>query len=169
MASDDRSNQQTGQADQAEQSIQDEADRTSVSKNDTKTPGGFRGFYEKMLRGYQSVIHAMSLFPIYLLSAFCLGLSLSPGLWVFNTIQNATMHSAFYIKYPALGFAFALAFYCYGFTLIFMVPFFNFILRASPKPSRGPYYSWNNVVWYIHVIRFSNSSHRHRLICSFIE
>jgi acetyltransferase-like isoleucine patch superfamily enzyme len=43
-----------------------------------------------------------------------------------------------------------MAFFIYGFTLIFVAPFFNFIMPFRIKPFRGTYYSISSIPWYIH-------------------
>ncbi|MCB0368179.1 MAG: hypothetical protein KDD45_01760, partial [Bdellovibrionales bacterium] len=58
----------------------------------------------------------------------------------------------------ALGLAFG--YFLYGFSLIFLAPLCNFLIRGYLKAWRGPYYSLESIKWYVHngltyLVRFT--------------
>jgi hypothetical protein len=111
---------------------------------------GISGFLETGLRRFRLIGYLLALFPLYMLAALIMGISATPGLIFFNFIIKTTLGWSEYLRIFLLAWAFILAFFMYGFTLIFIVPFFNFILPFRIKPFRGAYYSLNSVPWYIH-------------------
>lgn len=79
-----------------------------------------------------------------------MGVSLTPGLTLFEwTWQNTlTLHPI--LKNACLGFAVASGFFLYGLTLIFVVPLVNKLLPLSVKPMRATWYSLSVIPWYYH-------------------
>ena len=61
---------------------------------------------------------------------------------------------------PAYAFAIAFGYFLYGFTLIFLAPLINFLMRGNLKAWRGPYYSAESFKWFLHngltyLVRFT--------------
>ena len=55
-----------------------------------------------------------------------------------------------YLRHFLLAWMLIVSYFIYGFILIFVIPFFNFIMPFRLKPFRGGYYSLTSVPWYIH-------------------
>ncbi len=121
---------------------------------------GIAGLFETVLRKFRNLMHIACLMPIYLLSAVAMGISLVPGIYLFTCVSCCTQAWPQVLHFAALGMALAVGFMLYGFTLILVVPLFNFILPTRIKAWRGIYYSLQSVPWYIHnaltyVVRYT--------------
>lgn len=111
---------------------------------------GIAGLYELVLRRAKILVHALTLVPLYFLACIFLGASLVPGAYAFIFMQELTANQPSLVKVFALCFTLAAAYFLYGFTLLFLAPFANFLLRTNLKPSRGPYFSIEFLSWYVH-------------------
>lgn len=126
-------------------------ERRTLDPSQQKTRhSGVRGFFERCLRAYRVAIHALVLFPLYGIAAFCMGLALTPGLGLVRWVLHATANWQELSRLVTLGIAVAAAYFLYGFTLLFLVPLMNFFLSRRLRPWRGPYYSVECVRWYVH-------------------
>ena len=54
------------------------------------------------------------------------------------------------VNYFAIALSIVCGYLLYGFTLVFVTPFFNKILPFRLKAFRGPYYSLHSIPWYVH-------------------
>ncbi|MBK7961113.1 MAG: hypothetical protein IPK04_07815 [Bdellovibrionales bacterium] len=111
---------------------------------------GTKGFFEKVLRKFKILSHLALLPAIYLTASLCLGLSLVPGIAFFRYLIEITEKQTTLIQNLALGFSIAVGYFLYGFTLIFVTPTVNFLIRGKLKAWRGPYYSVETFKWYLH-------------------
>lgn len=111
---------------------------------------GVKGYVETFLRRFRTPAFAIFLSPLLVLCCFCLGAAAAPGLYIFDFIREQTAGWPPVLHYGATGFGFALGFFIYGLSLIFIVPAVNFILPLRVKPFRGPWYSLAAVPWYYH-------------------
>lgn len=128
-------------------------DRSKRAYTDPKisTRGGFGGILESVLRRFKTLTHVLVIIPLYGIGCITLGLAAAPALALheFLSANIATTWPAVF-RYSAHGTAIAACYYTYGFSLLFVVPAINFVLRANLKPWRGPYYSLEAIRWYIH-------------------
>jgi hypothetical protein len=111
---------------------------------------GLLGAFEVTIRRFKLVSHALTLLPCYLLGSICMGLAATPGISLLVTVWNATTTLAAPLHFAATGIATAAGYFLYGFSLLFIIPAVNFILRVRIRPWRGPYYSAPAVKWYVH-------------------
>lgn len=111
---------------------------------------GIAGLIELALRRFRIVVPVAIMLVLFCVGALCLGVSCLPGVYlVFYTIdytKSFPQIAHFFCISVALGFAFFL----YGFAMIFVIPFVNFLLRGKLKPWRGGYFSLEAIPWYIH-------------------
>lgn len=127
------------------------------SKSERK---GLSGFFENLLRKTQDIAHFVLLFPLYAVGSCLLGLSIVPGIYVFNWFRTFFADSADFVQYFWLGSAIAMGYFLYGFTLIATAPLVNLLAGGRVKAWRGPYYSLPAIRWYIHngityLVRYS--------------
>jgi hypothetical protein len=110
---------------------------------------GLYGFVETFFRSFRNVGFFIMLAPIAVFYIGAMGISISPGLWLFDYVAHETAAMPNYIHYPAMGLSLSAAYFMYGFTLIFVVPAINFCL---PKPKRGrmTWFSLSVIPWYYH-------------------
>jgi hypothetical protein len=111
---------------------------------------GLSGMLESSLRRFRTLGFSIMLAPIALLWVFCMGVALTPGLWLFELVSSWSQSSPAIIKNVLLGFSLAAGFLLYGFTLILIVPLVNKILPLKIKPHRATWYSLSVVPWYYH-------------------
>ncbi len=111
---------------------------------------GLAGLFEKLLRRFRTGMFLAALLPLYLVGILAMGISATPGIYLFFWVKAATAHWFPVLHYLAISTTAVSAYFIYGFCLIFVVPFFNFILPFRIKPFRGNYYSFQSVPWYIH-------------------
>ncbi len=111
---------------------------------------GINGAFETLLRRFKNFFHALYVLPLYVVGSAIIGCALFPAIMLFNAISDATSTAHPLLHIFAQGCGFGLGFFAYGFTLITILPIFNWILRARLRPWRGAYYSIGSVRWYIH-------------------
>lgn len=127
------------------------------SKSERK---GLSGFFENLLRKTQDFAHLSLMVPLYAVGSCLLGLSLVPGIYVFNWIRALTENSSQLVQYFWLGSSIAMGYFLYGFTLITVAPLVNLLAGGRVHAWRGPYYSLPAIRWYIHngityLVRYS--------------
>ena len=111
---------------------------------------GISGVYERLLRTHQTLIHSLTLIPVYMLATLILATALTPALFVFRFFSNlAWSDSAIGLLFPS-GIGIAAGFFTYGFSLILIVPLINLMIRPFVKPARGQNYSNRFIAWYLH-------------------
>ncbi len=111
---------------------------------------GIGGFLETILRRFRNKAFGIALLPLYLISIFAMGISATPGVYFFFWVKEITQHWAPFLHYGAMSSAAIAAYFMYGFCLVFVVPFFNYLNPFKIKPFRGNYYSLKSAPWYIH-------------------
>ncbi len=121
---------------------------------------GLGAILEKTLRRFRTVVPAAILFGMYGLTAFMFGLSLVVPIFMLNYVSECTIDCSFFCQALAIGTTIGLGFFVFGFTLMFVVAFFNKILPTKIQAWRGGYYSLATVPWYIHnglayIMRFT--------------
>ena len=111
---------------------------------------GVGGIVESLLRRFRTVGFVLLLSPIALIYVFCMGLAFSPGVMLFQWMQEATLHSHTIVKGVSLGFTMALGWVMYGLSIIFIVPAVNKLLPLKVTPLRASWYSLSVIPWYYH-------------------
>jgi hypothetical protein len=111
---------------------------------------GFLGVLESFLRRFRTLAFTAILAPIALIYIFCIGVSLTPGITIFNAVEVAMQGMYPLVRNVCLGFSLAAGFCSYGLTLIFVVPLVNKLLPLKVKPHRATWFSLTVVPWYYH-------------------
>ncbi|HES59454.1 MAG TPA: hypothetical protein ENO18_03395, partial [Caldithrix sp.] len=121
---------------------------------------GIARFIETLLKRFRTGFFLSALLILYALVILAMGISVAPGVYVFGVISNISSEWWPVFQYIAKGTAVITGFFLYGFSLIFVIPFFNFIMPFRVKPFRGSYFSLQSVPWYFHnafiyVVRYT--------------
>lgn len=121
---------------------------------------GMAGFFESVLRKFKMASYLIALVPLYFLCLLAMGISATPGVYLFSLLSEKTSEMLPLFHYLSLGFGIVTGYLIYGITLLFVIPLFNFLMPFRVKPFRGPYYSLTSVPWYIHnaftyVVRYT--------------
>ena len=111
---------------------------------------GLAGFFERLLRNFKTALHLILITPIYAVVGLTIGAAAAPGIYLFELMRDLASAQTGPLHYVLLGAALAAGYFGYGFTLLFVVPTVNFVLRLNLKPWRGSYYSIETIRWYIH-------------------
>ncbi len=111
---------------------------------------GIAGFFEMLLRRFRTASLLAALTPLYIITLLAMGLSATPGVYLINYVLEVTKDWYQFFHYAALATSFILAYFLYGFCIVFVAPFFNFIMPFRLKPFRGPLFSLKTIPWYIH-------------------
>lgn len=88
--------------------------------------------------------------PLAFLYVLCVGVSLTPGITLFNAVSEWSLNYHFLLRNLCLGLAVAATFFSYGLTIIFVVPFVNMLLPLKVKPVRSTWYSLSVIPWLYH-------------------
>jgi len=92
----------------------------------------------------------LMLTPIAVLYVVCMGLSLSPGVFLYQWVSSTTQDLHPVIHGVSLGFSLASGFFLYGLTVIFVVPLANKLLPLRVVPHRASWFSLSVIPWYYH-------------------
>lgn len=111
---------------------------------------GLIGIFETLLRRFRSIMHGVSMMPVYLLGCALLGSCFVPGVYLFRAAGEWTASDPTWLQNFVFGISLVAGYFLYGITLLFAAPMMNFILRANIQPWRGPYYSAESFKWFIH-------------------
>ena len=111
---------------------------------------GVAGLFEMLLRRFRTGSYLIALTPLYLIGILAMGISATPGVYLFNFVIDFSSNWIKPLHYGAIACGLIASYFLYGFTLIFVIPFFNFIMPFRLKPFRGSYYSLTSVPWYFH-------------------
>lgn len=118
------------------------------AERSTKT--GFVGHLETLFRKFRHLVFILALVPAGLAYVLCLGLSLTPGVLLFQKAQETFSSSGSLFLAFTLGCAMALGFICFILVLICVVPIFNAPVLPFVKPYRGPWFSLESIPWFYH-------------------
>lgn len=111
---------------------------------------GIVGKAEVFFRTFRQFAFVVMMGPILLIGILTIGLSLTPGVLLFKIANSLTQDFNISINVVALGVALGAGFILYGITIVFVAPFFNFIMPFRVKPCRGPWFSLSSIPWYYH-------------------
>ena len=121
---------------------------------------GMAWFIETLLRRFRTAFFLTALVLLYTLVILAMGISVAPGIFLFCFTSELVADWMPTVQYILKGIAIITGFFAYGFSLIFIIPLFNFIMPFRVKPFRGSYYSIQSVPWYFHnafiyVVRYT--------------
>lgn len=111
---------------------------------------GIKGLFESLLRRFKVAMHIATMVPVYLFACVVLGLCMVPGISVFRVVSEMTANQSVWIQNMAYGLSFAVGFFLYGISLVFLAPTINLLIIGRLKEWRGPYYSAESLKWFLH-------------------
>ena len=121
---------------------------------------GIGGIAELFIRKFRGVSFFFALGVLYTLVLFSMGISATPGVYLFMYLSDATATWPQIFHYLSIGCSIVFGFFLYGLSMIFVVPLFNFLMPFRVKPFRGNYFSLSSIPWYFHnafiyVVRYT--------------
>ncbi len=111
---------------------------------------GIFGLLEGILRKFRSVSFVLMLAPMVVIYLVCIGMALTPGVFIFKVAYPQIESVDFMVQVPLLGLCFAAGLICFWLSLILVIPLFNLPLLPLIKPQKGTWYSLNVIPWYYH-------------------
>lgn len=116
----------------------------------TSERSGIAGFFEMLLRRFRTGSYLVALTPLYLIGILAMGISATPGVYLFSFIIDFSSAWIKPLHFGAVACGLIASYFLYGLTLIFVIPLANFLMPFRLKPFRGSYYSLTSVPWYFH-------------------
>jgi hypothetical protein len=121
---------------------------------------GLGGFFERFIRRFRGVSFFIALGTLYFLVLLAMGISATPGVYLFMYANEAGSVLPQFLHYLSIGCSIVFGYFLYGFSMIFVVPLFNFLMPFRAKPFRGNYFSLSSIPWYFHnafiyVVRYT--------------
>ncbi len=119
-----------------------------------------RGAADRFIRRFNQLSLVLVVLLLYALLATAAGLALAPALWFVDAWSVWTHGWPGWLHWPARGLGYALAFFVFGFTLLWVVPVYNWLLPTRAEPFKGGYFSVAAVPWLLHnglfyLVRFT--------------
>jgi len=110
--------------------------------------------FDRALRRFARLSYHGFIVLVFLVAVLAMGCAIAPGLWLAHAVfaWSATLPS--FGRYLAQGLGLAGGFFTFGFALLLVVPFFNFVLPTRVKPFKGGYYTIHAVPWALHNVLF---------------
>jgi len=132
-------------------------DDVYTAKSDKR---GLGGVFERFIRQFRGFSFFISLGILYFLVLLSMGISATPGVYLFMYANDAASGLPQFFHYLLIGCSIVFGFFLYGFSMIFVVPLFNFLMPFRVKPFRGNYFSLASIPWYFHnafiyVVRYT--------------
>ena len=102
------------------------------------------------MRRFRIISYILALIPLYIVVIIAMGLSATPGVYFFSWVLKISVGWTEFYRLMSLSIGFVAAYFIYGFTLIFVIPLFNWLIPLRIKPFRGSFFSIQSIPWYVH-------------------
>lgn len=127
------------------------SDKKHIDVNCTKSEKkGASGLFESYLRKLKGISFIFPMIPVALAYIVALSVAIAPGYMIMIKTYFLFSQSNLLIQGLAIGASFALAYGCFIFSIILVVPFLNWLNPFKVKPWRGNWYSTTTIPWYYH-------------------
>ena len=113
-----------------------------------------RSALDAVLRRFARLSYYAFIGGVFAVGALALAIALVPALWLVGSVIAWTSSSGAWIRYGSAAAAVAAAFFVFGFSLLVVIPAFNFVLPTRVKPFKGGYYTIHAVPWALHNALF---------------
>ncbi|WP_082607048.1 zinc-binding alcohol dehydrogenase family protein [Lysobacter sp. Root983] len=115
---------------------------------------------DSLIRRFGPAAHLVAVLALYALAATAMGLAIAMALWFLDAWQARMVPLSGAWHWILLGFGYGLAFFLAGFTLLVVVPIYNFLLPTRMGPYRGGYFTIASLPWCVHnglfyLVRYS--------------
>lgn len=119
-----------------------------------------RNAVDRFIRRFRFAAYLLAIGFLYLIGSTAIGAALAPSLWMLKHWIPWSLDLNGSLRWPILGLGLGLAFFLSGFTLLVVVPVYNFLLPTRMKPFKGGYFTLAALPWYLHnglfyLVRFT--------------
>jgi hypothetical protein len=111
---------------------------------------GIAGFVESFLRSFRNFAFALMLAPMGAIYIVCLGVSITPAVFIFKELSLYTADLSLIEQSLFLGFGVASGIVCFWFSMLLIIPIMNLPFLFLVKPQKGTWFSLNVIPWYYH-------------------
>ncbi len=116
--------------------------------------------FAALLKKFPNLSQLGLILPLYALSFVIMGIAVAPALAFFSARFEWVSPESEILRWIVSGIAAVLAYFVYGFVLIFLVPAVNLLILPFVKAGRGVYHAPGTIVWYAHnnltyIVRFT--------------
>ncbi len=116
----------------------------------TSKKSGFAGVFETIIRTFRGLSFLAFIIPIFSLYILSIGVAASPAVFLFKFVQPMFENQNLFISTLGYSFLIPFCYFTFAIALIFVVPFFNWILPLKIKPMRTTWFSLEVIPWYYH-------------------
>lgn len=111
---------------------------------------GLSGAIETIIRKFRHAAFLLAVVPVALAYIIALGASLSPGAYLYLSLESSIQSLDLVFKALAMGATLACGFILFIFTLILVVPILNLPCLPFISTYRGPWFSLESIPWFYH-------------------
>ncbi|MFK8138628.1 MAG: hypothetical protein AB8E15_09735 [Bdellovibrionales bacterium] len=126
------------------------AEKEDVYNQTSSELPGFKGVTERFLRKFRTISFLLGLMPLGLIYLICIGLSVLPGVMIYQYFDSISSDLHFVFRSLSLAFSIALAYVSYILAVVIVVPLVNFLLPFRLRSVRGNWYSLHTIPWFYH-------------------
>lgn len=111
---------------------------------------GLMGMFEVVLRKYKGLAFVFAIVPGLIAYIIAISVSFTPGYIMLTKMYQFSASFSLVPQALLMCMTIALSYGAYMFTMIFIIPFLNFLMPIKIKPWRGNWYSVQTIPWYYH-------------------
>ena len=117
-------------------------------------------FVDRFIRRFNFVSYFAATLLMYAIASTALGIAAAPALWFLSYTIGWAATLPNWLAWPMFGTLIALAFFIAGFSLLVVVPVYNFVMPTGVKQYKGHYYTIAALPWFLHnalfyIVRFT--------------
>jgi hypothetical protein len=117
----------------------------------THAPSSYAaGVIDRFVRRFGTLAHLLAVLALYAVAATAFGLAAAAALWFLDGWRAVFASVASPWSWIVQGLGVGVAFFVAGFTLLVVVPLYNFILPTRVRPYRGGYFTIASLPWCLH-------------------
>lgn len=117
------------------------------TKSDRK---GLLGIFESFMRTFRNFAFLAMLAPLAVIYIICIGLSITPGVFIFKEVSFYAEQLPLIEQSLAWGFALSAGLISFWLSILIVVPIVNLPFLPFVKPQKGTWFSLNVIPWYYH-------------------
>lgn len=109
---------------------------------------------DRLLRRFARISYHVYVGLVIAIAASALGVALAPALAVWGAAVSWSAGLPAVGRYAVEGMGLSAAFFTFGFSLLAVVPAYNFVLPTRARPFKGGYYTIHAAPWFLHNALF---------------